>query len=155
MVAAFLQFNRGGAVEAALPALLFSDLGETLRGLVFRTFTTCMPFTIASAADFGPATAAFPVFAAAVRTARGVQVDIRGFDPFATSSCGTVDAVLGSVLLVLLIPFLLELCIKELLDVFQRNVVLSTAFGRHMLRVSNGQREYSPQTGVAHAMIAR
>ena len=69
-------------------------------------------------------------------------MDVRGFDPLATSSGGTVDAIFGSVLLVFLIPFLLELCIKKLLHVFQGNMILSATFGRHVLRVSNGQGEY-------------
>ena len=81
-------------------------------------------------------------------------MDICRLDPFATSPCWTVNAVFGSVFLVFLVPFFLELGIEKLLDVFQRNVVLGAASGRHMLRIRDGQGEYSAQTRVTHAMIA-
>ena len=72
VVASFFQLNRGGTVEAALPAFLFSDLGETLGGFVFGAFTTSVPFAITGAADFGPAAAAFAVFAATIGASRGI-----------------------------------------------------------------------------------
>ncbi len=138
VVTAFLQFDRRGAVEAALPAFLFGNLRETLRGLVFGAFATRVPFSVASAADFGSAAATFPIFTATVGASRGVEVDVCGFNPFAASSRGAVDTVFRGVFLVLLIPLHLELCIKKLLDMLQRNVILGAAFWGHMLRVSNG-----------------
>lgn len=138
MVTALLQLNCGGAIETTLPAFLLGDLGETLGGFVLGAFATCVPFAIASAAHFCSAAATFSIFAATVGTTRGVEVDICRFDPFATTPCRAVDAILGSVLLVFLIPFHLELCIEKFLDVFQGDVILSAAFRRHMLRISNG-----------------
>ncbi len=137
VVTALLQFNSGGAIETALPAFLLGDFGETLRGFVLGAFATRMPFAIASAAHFCSTAATFPIFAASVGATRGIEVDVCRFDPFTTSSCRAVDAILGSVLLVFLIPFHLEFCIEKFLDVFQRDVVLSAAFRRHMLRISN------------------
>ena len=67
-------------------------------------------------------------------------------DPLATAFCGTVDAVLCRVLLILCVPQDLELVIEEVVDVFEGNVILVAAFGRHVLRVLDGHGEDAAKT---------
>ena len=76
-----------------------------------------MPPSVAGATHFRAAAAAFPVLSPAIRTARSVDVDVSGLDPFAAAARGAVDAVFSSVLLVFLIPFHLKAKIEEFLDV--------------------------------------
>lgn len=82
-------------------------------------------------------------------------MDVRGLDPFAAAARGTVEAVLGRVLLVLVVPFHLELEIEEPVDVFEGDVLVrDAALGGHVLRVGEGEGEDAAQAGVAHSVGA-
>ena len=118
VVAAFLELDDGGAVEAALPALLLCDLDELLRRGVLGALAARVPFVIARAADFGLAPMASAVFPASVGPTAGVNRDVCGFDPGAAVLCGAVDAVFGRVFLVLSVPFPFEAGVEKLFDVF-------------------------------------
>lgn len=154
VVAAFLELDHGRAVIAALPAGLFGDLGEAGRGFVFRALPTGVPFPIAGHADLRSTPLALSVFPSTVDAAGGLDVDIGGFDPFAAPPGRAVDAVLGCVFLVLLVPFHFELYVEELVDVLEGDVVAGAAGGRHVRRVGDGHCEDSAKTGVAHAVAA-
>ncbi len=118
VVAAFLELDGGGAVEAALPAFVLCNLDEFLRRGVLGAFAARVPFVVAGAADFGPAALALAVFAAAVGAAAGVEVDVGGFDPGAAAAGGAVDTVFGGVFLVFPVPFSFEGIVEELINVF-------------------------------------
>ena len=81
VVAAFLELDGRGAVEAALPSLFLCDLDELLRRGVFGAFAAGVPFVVAGAADFRLASLAFAVLPAPVGATAGVNVDVCGFDP--------------------------------------------------------------------------
>ena len=138
MVTALLQLNSGGAVETALPAFFLGNFGKTLRGFVFGTFATCMPLAITSAANLGSTPATFSVLAASIGATRCIKVNVRRLDPFATASSRAIDAILGGIFLIFLIPFHLKFRIEKFLNVLQWYMVLCAAFWRHVLRVSNG-----------------
>lgn len=152
VVTALFQFDGGGAIEAALPALLLRNLGEPQRRFVFGAFAASVPFAIAGRAHFGAA----PTVAFAVLTTRlGISMDICRFDPFTAPFGGTVNAVFGGIFLVFLVPLHFEAHVEELLNVFERYVVLSAAFGWHMLGVGHRQGENPPEAGIAHTVFAR
>lgn len=153
VVAALLQLDHGGAVEAALPALLLGDLCEARCGFVFRALATRVPAAVTRRADFCFATRTAAIFAAGVGPGR-VGVDVRGLDPLATAFGGAVDAVVGGVFLVFLVPLHLELQVKELLDVLQGDMVAGAASRRHVRRVGYRHGEYATEAGVAHAVAA-
>lgn len=150
MVAALFQFDGGRAIEAALPAFLLRNLGKPQRRLVLGAFPAGVPFAIAGRADFGAAPIAFAVLTTRV----GLGVNICRLDPFAAPFGGTVDAVFGGIFLVFLVPFHFETQVEELLNVFERYVILSAAFGRHMLRVGHRQGKNPPEAGMAHTVFA-
>ena len=154
VVAAFFELDHGGAVVAALPAGLFGDFGEAGCGFVLWALTARVPLTIAGHADLGPTSLAFSVFPPAVDTTGCVDVDVRGFYPFAAALSWAVGAVLGCVFLVFLVPFHFELDVEELVDVFEGDVVAGAAGGRHMRRIGDGHSEDTPEAGVAHAVAA-
>lgn len=77
-----------------------------------------MPAPITCAADFRATPRAFAVLTPAVGAPRRVNVDVRGLDPFATAAGRAVYAVLGGIFLIFPIPGLLELEVKEAIDVF-------------------------------------
>lgn len=54
------------------------------------------------------------------------------FDPFATFECRAVDTILCVIFLVLPIPLHFELGVEQLLDMSQRDVLLTTAFWWHV-----------------------
>ena len=118
VVAAFLELDGGGAVEAALPAFLLCDLDELLRRGVLGALAARVPFVVAGAADFRLAPLASAVFPASIGAAAGVDGDVCGFDPGAATPCGAVDAVFGRVFLVFSVPFPFEVVVEELFDVF-------------------------------------
>ena len=155
VVAAFLELDGGGAVEAALPAGLLCDLDELLRRGVLGALAARVPFVVAGAADFGLAPLASAVFPAAVGAAAGVDGDVGGFDPGAATLCGAVDAVLGGVLLELSVPFPFEGIVEELFDVFQVDVLFCAAGRGHVLRVRYREVEDAAEAFVAHAVLAR
>ena len=104
VVTAFFQFDGGFAVVTALPAFLFGDPDELLGRCVFRTFARGMPSIVAEAADFGSTSLAFAVLPAMVRTTTCISVYICRLDPLAAFSSGAVDAILGRVFLIFLVP---------------------------------------------------
>jgi hypothetical protein len=73
-------------------------------------------------------------------------VHIGRLDPLAAALRWTVKAVLCCVFLVLCVPQDLELVVKEVIDVFEWDVVLVAAFGRHMLRILDGHSEDAAET---------
>lgn len=145
MVAAFLELDRGRAVEAPLPPFFLRDLGKPLRGFIFWTFAARMPLAVAGAAHLRSAPTAFTVFPASIGSATGIHVDMGRFDPFATAFGRAVNPVFSRILLVFLVPFHLETRVKEFLDVFQRNMILSAALGRHMLWIIDRHGKDSTQ----------
>lgn len=149
VVAAFLELDGGGAVEAALPALLLGDPDELLRRGVLGAVAARVPFVVAGGADFGLAALALAVLAAAA-----VGVDVGGFDPGAAAAGGAVEAVFGRVFLVFAVPLALETVVEELFHVFEVNAVLCAAGGRHVLWVRCGEGEDAAEAGVAHAVFA-
>lgn len=150
VVAALFQLDSGGTIETALPAFLLRNLGEPQRRLVLGALTAGVPLAIAGRADLGAATITF----AELTTRVGVEVNICRLYPLAAPFGRTVDAVFGGVFLVFLVPFHFEAQVEELLNMFKRYVVLSAAFGRHVLRVGHRQVENPPETGMAHAVFA-
>ena len=81
VVASLLELDGRGAVEAALPPFFLCDLDELLRRGVLGAFAARVPFVVARAADFRPASLAFAILPAAVGTTAGVDGDVCGFDP--------------------------------------------------------------------------
>lgn len=154
VVTALFELDRRGAVETPLPAFFLRDLGEASGCFVLRAVATCVPPSIARATNLCAAAAAFPVFTPTGRSPRGVKVDVGGLDPLAAAAGGAIDAILGGVFLILLIPFHLKTEIEELIDMFQRNVVGGAALRRHVLRIGDGEGEDTAQARVAHAVGA-
>ena len=145
VVASFLQLDCCRAVEAALPPLFLCDLGEPRRGFVLGAFAPGMPAAVAGTAHLRATSFAVSVLAAAARTARSIDMDMCGLDPFAAAARGAVDAVFGGVFLVFAVPGFLELEVEEAIDVLEWDVVGGTAFGRHVLRVGDGQGKDTTQ----------
>lgn len=81
VVAAFLELDCGGAVEAALPAFFLGDLDEFLRRGVFGTFAARVPFVVAGAADFHSAPLAFAKLPAPVCPTAGIDTYMCRLDP--------------------------------------------------------------------------
>ena len=81
VVAAFLELDGGGAVEAALPAFFLCDLDEFLRCSVFGTFAARVPFVVAGAADFHSALLAFTKLPTPVGPTAGIDMDMFRLDP--------------------------------------------------------------------------
>ena len=155
VVAAFLELDGGGAVEAALPAFLLCDLDELLRRGVLGALAARVPFVVAGAADFGLAPLASAVLAASVGAAARVDGDVGGFNPRAAALCGAVDAVLGRVFLKFSVPFSFEAVVKELVDVFEADALFCAASGGHVLRVRCREGEDAAEAFVAHVVFAR
>ena len=154
MIAAMDELNGGFAVVAALPAFLFGDLDKFLCCWVFGALLRAVPLVVAETADFCLAALAFAVFSAMISSTARVDVYVCGLDPFAASTSGTVDAVLGHVLLIFLIPRFFKSEVEQLIDTFEGYCVCCAAFRGHMLRIGNGEIENAAEAGVAHAMGA-
>lgn len=150
MVTALFQLDDSGTIEAALPAFLLHNLGESQSRFVLGAFAVGVPFTITGRADFGAAPITFTVLTTRIR----IDVDICRLDPFAAPFGGTIDAVFGGIFLVFLVPFHFEAHVEELLNVFKRYVVLSAAFGRHMLGIGHRQGENPAEARMAHTVFA-
>ena len=154
MVTTFFQFDSRAAVIASLPSFFLGDFDELLGGIVFGTCPASMPAAIAGRAYFGLASPALTVLPPRVRSSGSVNMDTRGFDPFAAAAGWTVKPVLCCIFLILLIPFHLELEIEQLVYVLERNVFGGAAFWGHMLGVGNGEGKDTAQAGMAHAVVA-
>lgn len=98
MVASFLELDHSGAIEAALPTFLFSNLNKHLCGRVLRTFSRRVHFVVASTAHPCPASLAFSHLTSMLES------DMIRLDPFATVTGWAIDAISGSVLLKFSIP---------------------------------------------------
>lgn len=146
MVAAFLELDHGRAVEAPLPPFFLRDLGKPLRGFIFWTFAARVPLAVAGAAHLRSAPVAFTVFPAGIGTATGVHMDLGGLDPLAAAFGRAVNPVFRRILLIFLVPFHFETRVEEFLDMFQRNVILGAALGRHMLWIIDRHGKDSTQT---------
>lgn len=144
MVAAFFEFNHGGAVVAATPARVFGQLGKLAGVIVAGAFCLGVPFPVAGAADFGFASTAFAILATTIGAAAGVDENVLRLDPFSTAFDRTVDPVLCSVLSILLVPLGFELVVEELIDMLERNLLRCATSRRHMLGISQGEREQAP-----------
>ena len=155
VVAAFLELDGGGAVEAALPAFLLCDLDELLRRGVLGALAARVPFVVAGAADFGLAPLASAVLSPSVGAAARVDGDVGGFNPGAAALCGAVEAVFGRVFLKLSVPFSFEAIVEELIDVFEADALFCAASGGHVLRVRCREGEDAFEAFVAHVVFAR
>lgn len=60
-------------------------------------------------------------------------INIAGLDPLPTSTGWAIQPILGRVFLKLTIPSLLEVGVKQFLDMFERYMISGAAFGRHVL----------------------
>lgn len=154
MVATLFQFDSGTAVVASLPSFLLGDFNELLGGIVFRTCTASMPAAVAGYAHSGPTSPALTVFSSRIRSASCVNMNVCGLDPFAAAAGGTIQAVLGRVFLVLLVPLHFELEVEKSVYMLERNMVGGAAFGGHMLRVGDGECKNAAEAGVTHAVVA-
>lgn len=148
VVAALFQLDHSRAVEAFLPSLLLGRINELLRGWILGTIAGRMCFIVTNGADFGTATFAFANFPAMF------DCDMAWLDPVATVAADAVDPVLGLILEKLPVPCLLELLAKELVNMFQVDVIVCATSRRHMCRIGDGHLEDTPQTRVAHSMLA-
>jgi hypothetical protein len=149
MVATFLQLYHSLAAMAALPTQLFRLLQKRVRFFVLRAVSRAMPFPIARITDLGTTTATLGILAP-----MDIPVDVLGLDPLTAPSGRAVDAVAGGVLGILSVPLLLEVGVKQPLDMLQRNVVGRAALGRHVLRIPHRQPKAVLQAGVAHSVSA-
>lgn len=154
VVASFFEFHSGFTIEATLPAGLFGDLDEFLRGWVFGTFAGGVPFVVAQAADFRLASLTYAKFPSVIGPAALIFVDVIWFDEGTATAGGAVDAVFGSVFQVFAIPILFEFVAEKSLDLGKGYHVCGAALGRHVLWISNGQLEDAAKTVVAHAVVA-
>jgi hypothetical protein len=87
-----------------------------------------VPHTVASNTNLGIAGRALGSLAPFV------LVDVRGGDPVSAIGIGAVKTIISGVLLILAIPFLLELHVEKTFDVTQ-GYALVAAFWRHLCRV--------------------
>jgi hypothetical protein len=140
MIATLFELNHGLAVVATLPSLLFSHIDKSLSLWIFGALAAGVHLVVAQRANFCLA------FRAATVLATLELVHIGRLDPLATVFRRTVEAVLCRILLILCVPQNLELIVKEVVNVFERDVVLVAAFGRHMYRILDGHGEDAAET---------
>ena len=112
VVATLLQFYRRRAVVAALPSLLFDHIGKFEGLFVVGAFLRCMPLTITGSANLRFTFGTFPILAASIYATRCINVYIPGLNPSATTFGWAVYSILRGILLILSIPFHLELVIE-------------------------------------------
>lgn len=146
MVASFLEFDHSGTIETTLPTFLFSHFNKYLCRWIFRTLSGRVHLVVAYAAYPCPAPLTLPYFATIF------EVDMVRFDPFATMTSRAVDTIPSGVLLKFPVPCLFELLVKELVNMLERNVLSSAAFGWHVGRIGNRHCKYAAQAIVAHPM---
>jgi hypothetical protein len=142
MIATLFQLDHSLAAVAPLPSLLLRHLHQAVRLLIFRTFPLRVEFTVAKYTDLCLAVATSCVFSAGSR----IHLYPRRFDPLATCSGGTVQAVGSRVLLVFPIPQDFEFVVEKSIGVLQRDVLRGATSGRHMLWVLYRQGELTLQT---------
>jgi hypothetical protein len=135
MVAALFKLDHSLAVVATLPSLLFSHIDKSFSLWIFRALAAGVHLVVAQRADLCLALRAATVLATLK------LVHIGGLDPLAAVLCRAVETVLCRILLILCVPQNLELVVKEVVNVFERDVILVAAFGRHVYGVLDGHCE--------------
>jgi hypothetical protein len=148
MVAAFLELHHNVTAIASLPALLLCRLDKRFRLGILWTFTRGVHLLRTDATHSGLALLAAPNFAAIL------HANVMRFDPSATTPSRTVHAILSLVFLKFAVPERLEFVVEELLDVFEVDVLVGTAPGRHMGGVGHGHVKDALEARVAHAVLA-
>ena len=153
MVAPFVELHHGRAVVAPFPPFLLCDFGKLLCGFIFGAFAARVPLAVAGATYFRSAPTAFTIFTASVGSTAGVEMYLRGFNPFAAAFGRAVNAVFGRILLIFLVPLDLETCVEQVFDVFQGNMILSAALWRHMLWIGDRHGKDPTEACMAHAVF--
>ena len=150
VIAAFLQLDHGLALEAPLPAPVFSDVEEFCRLWVVWTRSCSVPLEPAGCTHFGFAFAAHSNLAPFDARRR----DMRWFYPFAATLRWAIQPIRGCEFCISLVPQRFELYVKQLIHMLQRYVVCGTAPRGHMGRVGDRQGEDASETGITHSMSA-
>jgi hypothetical protein len=109
-----------------------------------------MPLSITQTTNLSLTSSTFSIFPSAF----SLGVYVRRPYPFSALSCWTVDSVFGRVFGEALVPGHLEAVVEEFVDVLKGDVVDSTALGRHVLRVVDGETEDAFEACMAHSMSA-
>jgi len=91
-----------------------------------------MHLVVACTAHPCPALFAFPYLPTIL------EADMIRFDPFAAMTGRAVDAIASGIFVKFPVPSLLELLIKELVNMLEGNVLRSAALWWHMGRIGNG-----------------
>lgn len=107
-----------------------------------------MPLAVAFGAYFGATFAALGILPACI-----FVVFERRCEPLATAFVRAVKSILGSKLLILLVPCPLKVVVEQAVHMLQRDVRGCTAFRRHVLWVSYGKLKHPFETFIAHAMV--
>ena len=116
MIATFLQLDDGLAVVTLLPAFLLRHLDKVFDRRVVGTVSSLVPFVVAGAADFGVAPLTDTVFSSMCRPATFITMCVLRLDPYTAISRRTVYTILGPKLPTFVVPFDLELLIKQIFD---------------------------------------
>lgn len=130
MIAALLELNHSLTLRAPLPALVFRLSQEFHRLFILGTVPALVRLAAALHTDFGRA---FGTLSDLPPVAPMADI-IRAYE-LITVTLGTVDSIAGRVLDEFLVPGLFEGSVKQLIHVVQRDEVLGTAFGWHVLRI--------------------
>lgn len=114
-----------------------------------------MPAAVTLRANFRFASPTLPILPSRMSATTCIDVDVRGLDPLPTSPLRTIQPVLRSILLILLVPLHLKFEVEEPINMFQRDVLGRLAAPwRHVLRVCEGEGEDAAEAGVAHSVGA-
>jgi hypothetical protein len=140
MVAALFEFNHGLAVVATLPSLLFGHIDKSLSLWIFGALAAGVHLIVTQRANL------CLTFGAATVLATLKLVHVGRLDPLATVLCGTVEAILCRILLILCVPQYLEFVVEQVVDVFERDVILIAALRRHVYGVLDGHGEDATET---------
>lgn len=81
-----------------------------------------------------------------------IHTDLGGFDPLATILGRAVQSVGCGVFLILLVPQPLEFVVEKTLNISQGYMIRSTAGWGHVLGITDGKRELTFETIVAHSV---
>lgn len=146
VVAALFQLDEGFAVVASLPTLVLGHLHDAICLWILWTLPFRVELAIASYADLSAAATTLCVLPAI----REVHTDLRWLDPFPAASMRTVDTVRSSVLLIFSVPCPLEVVVEESLYIAKRDMVMSAASWRHVLRIFDGEEKLALEASVAH-----
>lgn len=132
MVAASFQLHHGSATITSLELILLCSLYELEQIFVFGTFAVSVGFAVAHGADFRFTS----------RTFSDIPLNLLRLYPFSAVWFGAVDTVRCCIFNIFLVPQLFGLVVEKLIDVLERDVVFSTALGRHMRRIGQRERKY-------------